>query len=378
MVHQESPAATPTIKQVEFNTVASSFGGLSSQTSGLHKHLATVSYPLLEQPLQKTDLDLPDNKSTKELAAGLKVAFDTYNKSHNPMNQTCIIFLVQTPERNIFDQRHLEYELQSGEPSIPVFRVPFSEITSQTSVTDSPQRELLYHPPSKPSVAFEVAVVYFRAGYGPSDYPNQKAWDARYQIERSNAIKCPTVLTQMAGAKKVQQVLATPTASETPSILDKFIDKDSSKLKALEDTFTNIFPLDDSPAGLEAQKLATDLEKCQSYVLKPQREGGGNNIYRSAIPPFLESLPKTHWKSFILMEIIQPPPVHNIILRNGNLEQGGVICELGVYGTCLWDQKTRNVLYNEEAGYLLRTKGDKSEEGGVAAGFGCMDSVRLV
>jgi glutathione synthase len=36
------------------------------------------------------------------------------------------------------------------------------------------------------------------------------------------------------------------------------------------------------------------------------------------------------------------------------------------------------VLRNEESGYLLRTKGDQSEEGGVAAGFGCMDSVTLV
>jgi len=78
------------------------------------------------------------------------------------------------------------------------------------------------------------------------------------------------------------------------------------------------------------------------------------------------------------MEIITPPPVHNIILRNGVLEQGGVICELGVYGTCLWDQKTGEVVHNDEAGYLLRTKGDKSEEGGVAAGFGSMDSCRLV
>jgi glutathione synthase len=39
MVHQdlESPNSTPYIKQVEFNTIASSFGGLSSQTSKLHK-----------------------------------------------------------------------------------------------------------------------------------------------------------------------------------------------------------------------------------------------------------------------------------------------------------------------------------------------------
>lgn len=44
----------------------------------------------------------------------------------------------------------------------------------------------------------------------------------------------------------------------------------------------------------------------------------------------------------------------------------------------LWDQDTGKTLWNEEAGYLLRTKGDQSEEGGVAAGFGAMDSVMLV
>jgi hypothetical protein len=37
MVHQNTTDAAPTIKQVEFNTIASSFGGLSSQTSRLHK-----------------------------------------------------------------------------------------------------------------------------------------------------------------------------------------------------------------------------------------------------------------------------------------------------------------------------------------------------
>lgn len=377
MVHQETTDAVPIIKQVEFNTIASSFGGLSSKTSKLHQHLSTADYPLLEQSLQRTDLNLPDNKSAASLAAGLKVAFDAYN-TLEPTHPTCVVFLVQDPERNIFDQRHLEYELQSQDSSIPVFRVPFGKALEQTSLADTPKRQLLYHPPSNPSKTFEVAVVYFRAGYGPSDYPDQTAWDSRLQIERSYAIKCPTILTQMAGAKKVQQVLATPTTPDTPSILTKFVNDSSVELKKLEDTFTNIYPLDESPSGLEARRLATDPEKCKSYVLKPQREGGGNNIYRSAIPPFLKSLPETHWKSFILMEIIVPPPVQNLILRNGNVEKGGVICELGVYGTCLWNQKTKEILHNKEAGYLLRTKGDKSEEGGVAAGFGCMDSCRLV
>ena len=40
MVHQdlEDSQASPTIKQVEFNTIAASFGGLSSKTSDLHKY----------------------------------------------------------------------------------------------------------------------------------------------------------------------------------------------------------------------------------------------------------------------------------------------------------------------------------------------------
>jgi glutathione synthetase len=345
--------------------------------ANLQRHLATSDYPLLEHSPSNESFVLPDNESAKSLASGLQFAFETY-KARGSTHDCCVIFLVQDPERNIFDQRHLEYELRQYKTHLPVFRLPFAEILSRTSINDTPKRELLYHLPSNQSKVFEVAVVYFRSGYGPSDYPDKSAWKARLQIERSNAIKCPSILTQLAGAKKVQQVLATPSSASTIPILNRFIKTDMKDVQELENTFTNIFPLDETPAGLEARKIATDVEKCQGYVLKPQREGGGNNIYRSAIPPFLKVLPETHWKSFILMEIISPPPVHNTILRNGVLEQGGVICELGVYGTCLWDQSSKDILHNEEAGYLLRTKGDKSEEGGVAAGFGSMDSCRLV
>ncbi|KAE8448445.1 hypothetical protein EG329_009510 [Mollisiaceae sp. DMI_Dod_QoI] len=378
MVHQATTDVAPTIKQVEFNTIASSFGGLSTQTSKMHRFLVKNEYPLLEKPLLIGDIDLPQNNSARSLASGILAAFEAYKSSAEPLYDPCVIFLVQEPERNIFDQRHVEYELQEHKSTVPVFRLPFAEILSRTSIAETPKRQLLYHLPSNPKKVFEAAVVYFRAGYGPGDYPDSNAWKARLQIERSHAIKCPTILTQLAGAKKVQQVLATPTSPSTPSILNRFIKNGPKEIKELEKTFTNIFPLDESPAGLEARKLAMDAESCKGYVLKPQREGGGNNTYRSAIPSFLKSLPETHWKSYILMEIIAPPPVHNIILRNGALEQGGVICELGIYGTCVWNQATKEVLHNEEAGYLLRTKGDKSEEGGVAAGFGSMDSVRLV
>jgi glutathione synthetase len=342
----------------------------------LNRYLASVKYPLLQKPLESQQ-DLPENSSTQSLAAGIRTAFEAYPKDKT-LHKCCVLFIVQDPERNIFDQRHLEYEIQENGAPIPVFRLPYSLVGAQTSIACTPLRQLLYHPPNNTSQAFEAAVVYFRAGYGPSDYPDASSWDARYQIERSHAIKCPSILTQLAGAKKVQQVLATPDDSSSPSILSRFMKSPQEEITTLSKTFTNIFPLDTTPSGLSARKIALDPQLCLGYVLKPQREGGGNNIYRSAIPPFLASLPETHWKSYILMEIITPPPVQNSILRNGVMEKGGVICELGIYGTCLWDQDTKEILLNEEAGYLLRTKGDKSEEGGVAAGFGSMDSVRLV
>ena len=82
------------------------------------------------------------------------------------------------------------------------------------------------------------------------------------------------------------------------------------------------------------------------------------------------------------MELIEPPALRNSIFRNGEVKSGEVIGELGIFGVCLWrrgdSKKGPNLLANQEAGHLLRTKGRESEEGGVAAGFGAVDSVCLI
>lgn len=59
-----------------------------------------------------------------------------------------------------------------------------------------------------------VGVVYFRAGYTPSDFTSDKHWDALLQLERSTAIKCPSVAYHLAGTKKVQQALSVKGALE--------------------------------------------------------------------------------------------------------------------------------------------------------------------
>ena len=315
----------------------------------------------------------PPNEATESLAAGLHGAHEAYGSSkHRPALPLCVIFIVQSPERNVFDQRHLEYALHNK--SVTVFRVPFSQTLAQTRVpVGLSSRPLIYTPPHSPNTQYEVSVVYFRSCYAPDDYNFSSAWKSRHHLERSAAIKCPSILTHLAGSKKVQQVLATPGAP----YLSRFI-HDKQKREQVRKTFANMYPLDSTPAGHNARKMAMDPDYAKSYVLKPQREGGGNNVYRTNIPKFLQNLGMaSSWRAYILMELIEPPKQQNIIIRNGEIQSGDVIAELGIYGVCLW-KRSGEVLKNFEAGYLLRTKGSESEEGGVAAGFGAVDSVALV
>ena len=375
MVHSESSPHSSnalSLRQVEFNTIASSFGALSTKVSGLHRHLQAIgAYP--RQPSCEVTADsLRVSEACRGLTEGLALAHKAYqSKLEHPK---CVLFLVQDRERNVFDQRLLEYELLNVH-GIRSFRLALRDVLEVTTISKSRGNALVYRATALPGHAtFEVSVIYFRAGYSPDEYRDSKDWQARLHMERCAAIKCPSVLTQLAGCKKIQQVLATPNSPH----VSRFI-HDKEEAAQVQSTFAPIHPLDLSVEGKHARELASKAESAARYVLKPQREGGGNNVYREAIPPFLKSIPESNWPAYILMEMIEPPPQRNVILRNGEVQSGGVICELGVYGVCLWSHRD-GILpgANLVADYLLRTKGDQSEEGGVAAGFGAVDSVCLV
>jgi glutathione synthase len=159
-------------------------------------------------------------------------------------------------------------------------------------------------------------------------------------------------------------------------------------VEKLRETFTGLYPMDDSDLGREAYRLA--IEESEKFVLKPQREGGGNNIYRENIPPFLKSLEREpvalgeppRKEGYILMSLIDPPKgLKNLLVKGGSLTaaSGEVVSELGVYGVALFDGTFgKKMKVNRNAGTLLRTKGRESDEGGVAVGYSVIDSVLLV
>lgn len=82
-------------------------------------------------------------------------------------------------------------------------------------------------------------MIYFRCGYAPDQYMSADGceWDARLMMERSKAIKCPSISYHLAGTKKVQQVLA------DPGNLERIFD-DPDKVARLRDVFTGLYSLD--------------------------------------------------------------------------------------------------------------------------------------
>ena len=143
----------------------------------------------------------------------------------------------------------------------------------------------------------------------------------------------------------------------------------------LRSCFAGLFGLDEN--GGEAVEAIVRKARASpdDYVLKPQREGGGNNLYGEELRAALVEMSPAERASFILMERIRPPTASVPLMRDGELDGGPCTSELGVYSVFLGDG--RRVHLNQSAGHLLRVKLDGVNEGGVCAGFAVLSSPLL-
>ncbi|CAL5871563.1 uncharacterized protein PFLUO_LOCUS5816 [Penicillium psychrofluorescens] len=376
MLHRGQASAT-TLKQVEFNAFSCSGAAHANKVADMHRYLTrTGAYRARGDDTDSIDLaSLPQNKNIRSLAACLATAHAAYGPRKCPQaTHTAVLFVVQPYNFNIADERPIEYALWEQETPVPTYRLDFGpEVLEHTWLTAS--RELLFHPPWLGLKApVEISVVYMRAGYEAREY-NAIGWEARLQLEKSAAIKCPSLLSHLSTFKKVQQALT------IPGTLERFLQDD--KAAAVRETFVSVFPLDNSEAGTHAQQLATDPERSEGYILKPSLEGGGHNIFGSAIPGFLASIPQSTWSSYVLMERIDSPHGMNILMGPAGVEGGEVVSELGVLGSCLWRAPDApgsqyTLLSNSVAGWTFKTKHADIDEMSVVKGFGCFDTPHLV
>uniref|UniRef100_A0A674EBQ4 Glutathione synthetase n=1 Tax=Salmo trutta TaxID=8032 RepID=A0A674EBQ4_SALTR len=339
------------LKQIEINTIAASFGGLASHTPNVHRHILKVAGRLEDSKR------ILDNNPSAGLAKGLSKAWDLYG------SERWWYFLVKSLLRsfacstytNVLILQHLLL-MKTVEHCFAFNVMPCS----------------LFH------FCFvfcccrdgrEVAIVYFRNGYMPQNYTEQN-WEARLMMERSMAVKCPDISTHLAGTKKVQQELA------RPGVLERFFPGEPDVVDKIRATFAGLYTLDMGPEGDKTVAMA--LAKPDKFVLKPQREGGGNNLYGAEICQVLEGVKQsTERMAYILMDKVQPRPVHNYLLRLGTpLKLSTCLSELGVFGAYV--RHGQDMVLNECAGHLLRTKSDEHSDGGVAAGVAVLDNPLLV
>ncbi|XP_058670715.1 glutathione synthetase [Ammospiza caudacuta] len=338
---------TAALRQIEINTIAASFGGLTSRTADVHRLVLKV----LGKSEEASQL-LPNNPA-KGLALGIAKAWELYGSQ-----RAVVMFLVEDVQRNIFDQRCVENELWNR--NIRVLRKRFRDVFEQGSL-DASRR--LYMDGQ------EVAVVYYREGYVPQVYDEQN-WEARLLLECSRAVKCPDIATQLAGTKKVQQELS------RQGTLEKLLPGHPEAIGRIRATFAGLYSLDEGEEG--DRMAAAAIADPDRFVLKPQREGGGNNLYGEELREVLEKIKDSPERtSYILMDKIKPQPSLNYLLRaHSPLQVSECISELGIFG--VYVRQGRELLLNEAAGHLLRTKAIEHADGGVAAGVAVLDTPFLV
>ena len=347
-------APTQRLLQVEINTICVGFAGFAPGVREWHAYA------------RGSGADLPENTCLEDLADALAAAHKAYlgvrptpTGDHAPR---VLIVLQDMKERNPIDARRIELELWRRH-HVRCLRATHQEVFD---------RGLVLPPHEKRALVLdgvEVSVVYFRSGYTPTDYTKPEHWEARERLESSFAIKCPDVGFHLAGAKRIQQVLTEPGA------LERFV-ADPAECKQLRACFAGQWSA--APASLPRDVRQRALEKPHAFVLKPQREGGGNNIYGDAVREALESMSPPELSAHVLMELISPAPQRGLLLRHGHAPVfAPVVAELGVFSAILTSGATE-ILLDKPAGHLLRTKIHGVDEGGVSAGVGFLDSPLLV
>ncbi len=323
--------------QVEFNTISASFAHLSGRVTALHQQLQQENI-LKAAPLP--------HDAISGFASGIKETIENLG-----WQDAALLMLVQPKERNWFDQMGLFAAL--SQRGVRVVRATLVEVHQKGKLKNGD----LWVGPQR------IGVVYFRAGYAPGDLPDEDSRSARRMLEASSAVLVPEASMQLAGTKKIQQVLA------DSSILSEFVPESvADQLKAY---FAMMFGLEEEVEGRPAREFLA--ENAEQFVLKPQREGGGNNVYGAEIRDFLTSLPTSEDRAWIAMKRIEAETAESLLVVQEQAQSHQSISELGIFG--LLRAQSDDLRINMPVGHLVRTKVSNVNEGGVVAGYACLNSL---
>jgi glutathione synthase len=96
-------------------------------------------------------------------------------------------------------------------------------------------------------------------------------------------------------------------------------------IDSVKDHFKGIWSLEDFKTNADVQTIIQKaIENPHDYVMKPQKEGGGNNFFDEDIPKLLNKMLENpdeagELLTYLIMERINPPSITFASLRAGNL-----------------------------------------------------------
>ncbi|KAL3109375.1 hypothetical protein niasHT_015220 [Heterodera trifolii] len=301
------------IKQVEVNSGSVAGLSLKRRNSELHR-----------QMLRQVGMDTapsPDNQPDAALVETLHMAWKLFN---DPNAMVLILSTTFIPYK--FDQRQIATELEQisdGKIECIFYSLQGTMENLHLDPNDFSLRQN--------SNGRRVAVVYSNMsalGYRPTFLKTYELqMEGRRMIERSTAIKAPSLAMGISCTKKIQQ---------------------------------------------------DAMERPENYVLKPNRECGGHNYFDEKITEALQKFTLKEKAAHILMQKLHPMTVENYTLRPlAEPQKATLVPELGVYGFLLGNEVDGTVLENVQQGYHFRSKLAHLNGGGIGAGLGVYDTAYL-
>lgn len=352
------------LKQVEVNTISSGFCALTEQVTKLHRYTLKHYQGLSDDQI---DQHITTNDSLDRVAQSLIDAHRLYPNA----DSAAILFVVQENESNIMDQKMIEWKLK---PYVQIYRRSFCQLDNGIISLGPNKQLLLTLDHDNDRMQIEISVVYFRTAYSSNCFRHENSWKLRLLLEKSRAIKCPSIQLQLAGFKQFQPMLSDRT------IFDRFCCHPNAD--QLFNTYVKFWNISQSSRDMVVKNPS-------GFVLKSNQEGGGNNVFGEQIIDKLDGMLNNNENNndaHFLMEFIQQKPIESLLILkqlpsntlSNTVPYHSVDSELGIYGSILIETNGNNIVSNQNAGHLLRSKIYGEKEAGVLSGAGIIDTPFLV
>uniref|UniRef100_A0A0R3WZK0 Glutathione synthetase n=1 Tax=Hydatigena taeniaeformis TaxID=6205 RepID=A0A0R3WZK0_HYDTA len=284
--HTLLPSPYPRIQFEEAVDIQRSFNSLFLRVASDYEFMESTFKPLSAanaSPPTTSCLLLSAPRSVEKLrgcpsatrfGSAIARAVEEYVKSSAHLQRTClpaVLMVVSENETNIYDQRSIEEAMLCANVALRLLRRTFAELG------ESARRVVVEESTGRLFVdGHEVALVYYRTGYAPHHF-DEEAWQTKLRLERSLAIKCPSIDYLLANMKLVQTALAAGSTSLSRFGVSVGTAERLAAAFARQTVLSTDFNFAD-PVVIEKM-----VDECRrgpdKFVLKPQREGGGNNVF---------------------------------------------------------------------------------------------------